>query len=200
VKTRIFTVAVALAMLASAASAATVTIAYTGIITSGGVSGLSLVNQPFGLGYSFNTALATPGNYTNTGTASQVVLSNSGFSASFFTPILGGNSISGCDGFNCITNLRSSAATGSSYSQSASLTARIFFLSVTSALSSDFPFPGDITEAFALRGTGIGSGSFGMVSSAGQVNLGLRIDTVSVNGRSGTGPDPPPHCRCSRQA
>ena len=75
-----------------------------------------------------------------------------------------------------------SAVTGSSYSQSASLTARIASASISSALSSNFPLPGDITEAFAFRGTGIGGGSFSTATSAGRVNVGLRIDTVSVNG------------------
>jgi hypothetical protein len=53
---------------------------------------------------------------------------------------------------------------------------------MSSSLFPSFPFPGDITEAFALRGTGIGIGMAGFAATVGGFHLNLRIDTVSVNG------------------
>jgi hypothetical protein len=165
-KAKIIALAVALAMPVSAASAAT--IQYTGVVSSGGGIFPIKIGDPFSMSYSFDPAQPNV------------------FSASFFTPGLAGsgaNSINSADcnppGVSCSARL--SFTTGSSFSQSASLNARIVNISISSALSFDFPV-GDITEAFAYRGTGIGSGSYNLGTTVGGANLGLRIDTVSVNG------------------
>ena len=90
-KTRIFALAVALATFASNASAATISILYTGVITTitNGAPGL-LPGNPFTLSWFFDTALAAPGDYVNTGTSSLLRGSVPAVgSASFFTPGLG---------------------------------------------------------------------------------------------------------------
>ena len=74
-KIRILALAVALAMPASAASAATINIGYSGVTTSSLIIAASIVTPagaPFSLFYTFNTDLAAPGNYTNTGTPSHL--------------------------------------------------------------------------------------------------------------------------------
>ena len=90
-KRRIFALAVALATFASNASAATISILYTGVITTitNGAPGL-LPGNPFTLSWFFDTALAAPGDYVNTGTSSLLRGSVPAVgSASFFTPGLG---------------------------------------------------------------------------------------------------------------
>ena len=74
-KIRILALAVALAMPASAASAATINIGYSGATTASLIIAASIVTPagaPFSLFYTFNTDLAAPGNYTNTGTSSHL--------------------------------------------------------------------------------------------------------------------------------
>jgi hypothetical protein len=162
-KTKIFALAVALAMSATNASAAT--IQYTGVLSSVSAADPTIkVGNPFSLSYSFDPA------QPNIGSAR---FSTGGIG-------LGEGTINSADcnppGFSCSVTL-----SGSRFFQSASLNARIIFISVFNTLFSDFPV-GDLTEAFAFRGTGIGSGSYSFGATTGGVNLGLRIDTVSVNG------------------
>ena len=75
-KIRILALAVALAMPASAASAATINIGYSGATTASliiiAASIVTPAGAPFSLFYTFNTDLAAPGNYTNTGTSSHL--------------------------------------------------------------------------------------------------------------------------------
>ena len=106
-KTRIFALAVVLATFASNASAATINIFYTGVITTV-TSGSPVIRpgDPFTLSYFFDTALAAPGDYVNTGTSSLLRGSVPAVgSASFFTPGLGNlNPGSVCGGLPCTGN------------------------------------------------------------------------------------------------
>ena len=177
-KTRIFALAVALATFASNASAATISILYTGVITTitNGAPGL-LPGNPFTLSWFFDTALAAPGDYVNTGTSSLLRGSVPAVgSASFFTPGLGNL---GCGGLPCTGFAQDMATTGST-SQGASISSNGLFL-VGSTLSNP-AIPGDITASFVLEGIGIGNGGFLFQSGAGfTANADFRIDSAIVN-------------------
>ena len=67
-----------------------------------------------------------------------------------------------------------SATTGAS-AQSAFLNAPMYGLSVSSALFSNPAIPGDITELFALSGSGIGGGSLRESFFGSGIFLGLRV-------------------------
>ena len=113
-KTRILALAVALATFASNASAATISILYTGVITTitNGAPGL-LPGNPFTLSWFFDTALAAPGDYVNTGTSSLLRGSVPAVgSASFFTPGLGNL---GCGGLPCTGFAQDMATTSSTF-------------------------------------------------------------------------------------
>ena len=86
----------------------------------------------------------------------------------------------------CSSSQTISATTGAS-AQSAFLNAPMYGLSVSSALFSNPAIPGDITELFALSGSGIGGGSLRESFFGSGIFLGLRIDTVSANGAVGGG-------------
>jgi hypothetical protein len=123
-KAKIFALAVALATFTSNASAAIISISYTGAITRGGSLGgtpFILVGDPFSLSYSFNTDLAAPGNYINTGSSSGLSGSVPAVgSALFSTPGLGflGSGLGGISpgascGLFCSATESASATTGS---------------------------------------------------------------------------------------
>ena len=177
-KTRIFALAVALATFASNASAATISILYTGVITTitNGAPGL-LPGNPFTLSWFFDTALAAPGDYVNTGTSSLLRGSVPAVgSASFFTPGLGNL---GCGGLPCTGFAQDMATTGST-SQGASISSNGLFL-VGSTLSNP-AIPGDITASFVLEGIGIGTGAFFSEPAAGGTDeAAFRIDSAIVN-------------------
>ena len=183
----IFALAVVLATFASNASAATINIFYTGVITNV-TMGTPVIQpgDPFTLSYFFDTALAAPGDYVNTGTSSMLSGSVPAVgSASLFTPGLGNlNPGSVCGGLPCAGVAQDSATTGST-SQGLTISqttpsGRLFF--VGSALSFNPSIPGDITASFVLEGIGIGTGGFLFQSGAGfTANVGFRIDSAIVN-------------------
>ena len=186
-KTRIFALAVVLATFASNASAATINIFYTGVITNV-TMGTPVIQpgDPFTLSYFFDTALAAPGDYVNTGTSSLLRGSVPAVgSASLFTPGLGNvNPGSVCGGLPCTGNAQDSATTGSTSQgltiQQTTPGGRLFF--VGSALSFNPAIPGDITASFVLEGIGIGNGGFLFQSGAGfTANADFRIDSAIVN-------------------
>ena len=180
VKTRIFSLAVALATFASNASAATINIFYTGVITTV-TSGSPVIRpgDPFTLSYFFDTALAAPGDYVNTGTSSLLRGSVPAVgSASFFTPGLG---TINCEGLPCTGSATDMATTGST-SQGLFFNSPGFF-GVGSTLSFNPAIPGDITASFVLEGIGIGNGAFLSVPGGGvsAAEAAFRIDSASVN-------------------
>ena len=179
-KTRIFALAVALATFASNASAATISILYTGVITTitNGAPGL-LPGNPFTLSCFFDTALAAPGDYVNTGTSSLLRGSVPAVgSASFFTPGLGNL---GCGGLPCTGFAQDMATTGST-SQGASISSNGLFLRWQHIVLNP-AIPGDITASFVLEGIGIGTGAFFSEPAAGGFTdeAAFRIDSAIVN-------------------
>ena len=142
---------------------------FTPITTiTNGAPGL-LPGNPFTLSWFFDTALAAPGDYVNTGTSSLLRGSVPAVgSASFFTPGLGNL---GCGGLPCTGFAQDMATTGST-SQGASC----------STLSNP-AIPGDITASFVLEGIGIGTGAFFSEPAAGGTDeAAFRIDSAASRG------------------
>ena len=160
---------------------------FTPITTiTNGAPGL-LPGNPFTLSWFFDTALAAPGDYVNTGTSSLLRGSVPAVgSASFFTPGLGNlNPGSVCGGLPCALNAQDMAMTGSTSAgvtiQQTIPNGRLFFGG--SALSFNPAIPGDITASFVLEGIGIGTGAFFSEPAAGGTDeAAFRIDSAASRG------------------
>lgn len=178
---------IGLAIFATDASAATINLFYTGVVTSvmslppSGVP----VGDPISVSYFFDTDLASPGNYINTGTFSSLsgTLPPVGGAvvrpASFASPVF----LNQICGMFCTSS--SQIDTQSAQLQAFQSVSSSFLLgsgSVQTQLFSNPAIPGDITAAFALEGVGIGTGSFFLGGPSSVLNLSFRIDTVSANG------------------
>ena len=156
--------------LSAQASATTIDITYTGIVTDGSSSfgAVSLNGDPFTLVYTFDTSLAAPGNYINSGSSSQ--LSGSGFNLFGANTYVGFASISFiglinpsvCNTVGCSTSENDTASIGSIYSQSVIVVLKQWQRqpSVQTQLFANPAIPGDITQNFSLIGSDIGTGSF----------------------------------------
>ena len=164
-------------MPASAASAATINIFYTGVITTGS-SGI-LPGNPFTLSYVFDTALAAPGDYVNNGISSMLRGSAPAVgSASFVTSGFEFSPASVCGGLPCSGIVLDTAMTGST-SQGVVLNGNSRSAFVGSELSFNPAIPGDITASFVLEGIGIGTGAF--LTLGDNASAAFRIDSARVN-------------------
>ena len=173
-KTKICALVIGLAIFATNASAATISLFYTGVVTSSRLDRLpdfDLVGHPFSLSYSLNTDLASSGNYINTGTFSSLSgtfpsVGSAIFISSGIEVRIIPQDLAGCNCGIISTNSSQidtqSAQLAAFQSVSYSILGAFFFQndSVQTQLVSNPAIPGDITAAFALEGVGIGTGNF----------------------------------------
>ena len=151
--------------LTASASAASISITYTGIVTSGAYGtpttlATNLAGLPFTLSFNFDTSLRT---------------GSAGFGAGGGSGSVG---TSAC-GISCTVQI---------YQASVGSTSQFISYNVglaggtASASISDPGIPGDITAYYALAGLNLGSGFFNSFQHNGPgISADLRIDTVVAN-------------------
>ena len=187
------------------AEATNITVTVTGQASgqdSGGefCSGLGCtISGPFSLVYTFDTSLATPGNYINLGSSSSLSGSSDGSCLGCSSSVVG--SVTGTIGtgtFSILPNIytccsgfsaESDSATKGSTSQSVlddSMIEHGTFATVNTSIFNP-TIPGDITAPYYLFGPDLGFGLFYI--SEGTVEraiANLQIETVSANGAMAT--------------